>query len=85
MNAILTVEKDNLRAFLRDSLGVDTQYLDDSEPLFSSGILDSFSMVELLIFIEKSINKKLNPADISLENFDSVEKILHFAALAADV
>ncbi len=50
---------------------------DDTE-LFSSGIIDSFAMVELLMFLEKFTGSKLGPEDIDLDNLDSVSRILKF-------
>ena len=80
----MVLEKDALLTFLNEKLCVDTTDLTDSEPLFSSGILDSFSMVDMLVFIESSIGKRLSPADISLDNFDTVERIIAFAGQVAE-
>jgi acyl carrier protein len=66
--------------YLEDSASVDLADIDDNTELFSSGLVDSFAMVDLLVFLEKHTGAKLGPEDISLENFDSVERILAFAA-----
>ena len=55
---------------------------DDTE-LFSTGTIDSFAMVELLVFLEGQIGSKLGPEDISLDNFDTLGRILAFAAARA--
>jgi acyl carrier protein len=58
------------------------EYIDDEDtvieydtPLISGGIVDSFSMVSLLIFIERKFKIKIPPSKASPEAFDSVNKI----------
>jgi acyl carrier protein len=58
------------------------QVADDTE-LFSTGLVDSFAMVELLVFLEKHTGVKLGPEDINLENLDSIARIMQFAASRA--
>jgi acyl carrier protein len=67
-----------LMAYLSDRMGLDRQSVAMDTPLFSSNLLDSFSMVDLIMFIEKESGVKLDPADVSLDNLDSVERILQF-------
>ena len=47
--------------------------------LISSGLIDSFSLVELVLFIEKQCGIKVKPTEVNLDNLDSVERILVFA------
>jgi acyl carrier protein len=58
------------------------QYMEDEEeevtydtPLISSGYVDSFSMVSLLVFLEKKFQIKIPPGKATPEAFDSVNKI----------
>lgn len=44
-------------------------------PLISGGIVDSFSMVSLLRFLEKKYSIHIPDEDATPEAFDSVEKI----------
>lgn len=76
----MAVTKDTLTGYLKDKIGVDTSEIDDQTPLFSSGLIDSFSLVDLMTFIETEGGFKLNPADVNLENLDTVERILAFSA-----
>ena len=46
--------------------------------LFSSGLIDSFSMVEMVRFIEKECGFKIKTFEMTLENLDSTERILKF-------
>jgi acyl carrier protein len=65
---------------------VRNEYLDEEEidlnydtPLISSGYVDSFSMVSLLVFLEKKFKIKIPPSKATPEAFDSVNKIVELA------
>ena len=47
-------------------------------PLFSSGVFDSFDMMDLVFYIEKTCSFKVKAKEITLENFDTVQSILLF-------
>lgn len=47
----------------------------DHSPLFSSGIVDSFGVLELIAFLEDSFGITINPSEHELEEFDTVAKI----------
>ena len=59
------------------------EYIEDDDveitydtPLISSGYVDSFSMVSLLVFIENKFKIKISPSKATPEAFDSVNKIV---------
>jgi acyl carrier protein len=52
--------------------------LEDDTALFSSGLMDSLSVIELVSFIEKLIGCAIPPAEITLQNFDSISRIVRF-------
>lgn len=61
---------------------VKKEYIDDEDveltydtPLISSGYVDSFSMVSLLVFLENKFKIKIPPSKATPEAFDSVNKI----------
>lgn len=62
---------------------VKSEYIDDDDvtltydtPLISSGYVDSFSMVSLLIFLENKFRIKIPPSKATPDAFDSVNKIV---------
>jgi len=62
---------------------VKNEYLDDEDidldydtPLISSGYVDSFSMVSLLVFLERKFEIKIPPSKATPEAFDSVNSII---------
>lgn len=77
------MERDALYEFLRDELSVDTSEIEDSTLLFSSGLIDSFALVELITFIESHCGIHVNTMDVTLENLDSIELILRYVERAA--
>lgn len=59
------------------------EVLDDTE-LFSSGLLDSFHLVELIAVLEKASGRRIKPGEINLENLDTPEHISRFLASPAN-
>ncbi len=62
---------------------VKKEYIDDEDveiaydtPLISSGYVDSFSMVSLLVFLENKFKIKIPPSKATPEAFDSVNNIV---------
>ena len=49
------------------------------KPLFSSGIVDSFAPITLMTFLESQCGFRIGPMEVTLDNVDSVERILQFA------
>ncbi|MCK4771972.1 MAG: acyl carrier protein [Candidatus Latescibacteria bacterium] len=54
----------------------DDREVDESTPLISGGIVDSFSMVSLKRFVEKKYDIQIPDADASPEAFDTVDSIV---------
>jgi acyl carrier protein len=59
------------------------EYLEDVDeeitydtPLISSGYVDSFSMISLLVFLENNFNIKIPPSKATPEAFDTVNRIV---------
>lgn len=64
---------------------VKNEYIDDDDeaealtadtPLISGGIVDSFSMVSLKVFLEKKYEIKIPDEDASPDAFDTVNRIV---------
>jgi acyl carrier protein len=75
---LVALSFEDFSQFLTEELGVEGDNLQVSTPLFSSGLIDSFSLVTLMSFIENAGEVSIDPADVTLENFDSVERMLQF-------
>lgn len=75
---------EDFRQFLTEELGVEGDNLQADTPLFSSGLIDSFSLVTLMSFIENAGEVSIDPSDVTLDNFDSIERIIQFISRKKD-
>ena len=80
----MSLTRDALIEYLVAHAQVEPGAVEDTTELFSSGLVDSFAMVDLLQFLEKHTGTRMGPEDISLDNLDSVQRILAFAASKAN-
>ena len=60
-----------IRRFIRESLGY-TDEVDDGQDLLETGVLDSFNVVEMALFLQQEFGLDLNADDISKANFESL-------------
>ena len=74
----MVLDRENLRRYLHEKQGLEPEDFADDTLLFSSGLIDSFSMVDLIIFIEVTGGLRVHPTDVTLDNFDSIDRILAF-------
>lgn len=70
--------KKALRRALATRFGVKVP-LEEDTALFSRGLIDSLNVVELVTFVEEEIGRPIPPADITLDNFDSIARIARYA------
>jgi acyl carrier protein len=71
--------RERLVQYFQEQQGIHPSELGDEAALFSSGLLDSFSMVDLIVFIEDAAGIKARPVEVTLSNFDSIGRILPYA------
>lgn len=74
----MKVDKQALYAFLGNEFGLDTNEVADDTLLFSSGMIDSFSLVSLITWLEEQYGFRMNPMDVNLDNLDSIQLICGF-------
>ena len=48
----------------------------DSEPIVSSGLVDSLTVLQLIVQLESKLNLAIPPANLQPDDFDSVDMIL---------
>jgi acyl carrier protein len=70
---------DILREFLITELGLEDDITSETE-LFSTGLLDSVAMMNIIGFIEEKSGIDVRPADVTLENFDTMQRIVDYVA-----
>ena len=54
--------------------------LDPSEPLISSGLLDSFNLVDLALIIEDNFGVRIEDFELNADTFDSLEDLARLIA-----
>jgi len=75
-----------VRAFTLKELLKNPDYaLKNEEPLFSSGMIDSFAMAQVGVFIETEFNLYIPDPELTVESMDTVDQITDqiLAGLAA--
>jgi len=76
------MNSEDLTGFIAQIAYIDSEEIDGDMPLFSSGIIDSVSLLELVSYVEQNVGFKVSATQITLAHWDSVNKILDFVATA---
>lgn len=66
-----------LIAHLKSIIG--DEPLEGGSALFSNGMLDSMLMVNLIGFVEETAHIQIRGEDVTLENFDTPDRIVRYA------
>ncbi len=69
--------KKDLIEFITKQFSHKTSSVNESTKLFEEGIVDSLGVIKLCGHIEKHYGIDLDPFDITVNNFDSIEMILN--------
>ena len=77
----MSIDRSALVDFLTTNYALDPNWIEDDTALFSEGILDSFSVAEILLFLEDKGGFAIEPDEVIMENFDSISSMLTFAKL----
>lgn len=69
-----------IRAFIIDSFlfGTGGERLSASDSLIAQGVIDSTGVLELVSFVEQTYEFQVEDAELTPENFDSIEKLVQF-------
>jgi acyl carrier protein len=78
----MTASEDRIRAFVETKFRprASGQPFDDDTPLFSSGIVDSFGVLELIAFLEDAFGIDIDTNEHELREFDTIRKIAGLVA-----
>ena len=65
-----------LRAYLAQEILHDPGYpLTDDEPLISSGLIDSFSLVDIALWAETTVGVRIEDNELTADNFDTLAQL----------
>jgi acyl carrier protein len=71
------INEDQVRTVARQVVSEMIGYsLSDSEPLISSGLIDSLSIFKLIALLEQKLNVSIPPGNLQPEDFDNVDWIV---------
>jgi acyl carrier protein len=66
--------REKLRTFIAAELIRDPSYpLQDGEPIISSGLMDSFALAELGVFVEDAFDVYIPDPDLTVEKMDTLD------------
>lgn len=78
-----TKVKENVRTYiLNELLGRPGYPLEDDEPLITGGLVDSFSLAQLGVYIEDAFNVYIPDTELTVANLDTLNQIV--ARILAD-
>ena len=69
---------DELRRFIAELSLADPDELTDDLPLFTTGVLDSLNMVDVVEFVERRAGIRMAAGDLSLDNLGSLRAIVAY-------
>jgi len=67
----------DLTDLIKHNLAIDLP-LERDTPLLSSGIVDSFQVVQLLALLERHYQVLIDPKEIGVDNFDTIDQISRY-------
>lgn len=69
--------RDRLRDFVRTELLRDPDYpLVADQPLITGGLIDSFALAQIGVFVEDAFGVYLPDTDLTVANMDTIERML---------
>ena len=74
----LDVLSKSLTVLFAEKLNVEVPSVDSD--LLQTGILDSMSLVELFLILEREYGVKISMEDLEIENFQTISQIARFVA-----
>ena len=77
-NDDLTGFRKSITGFLADQCHVDVGKLGPDDPLFSSRLLSSIDLIDLVVFLEETLDTKIEPMDVKPEELDTIDMIAEF-------
>jgi len=65
-----------LSAFVKTSiLKQPSRVIESSEPLISSGLIDSFSLMDLALFVEDTFGVRIEDTELNAGTFDNLNQL----------
>jgi acyl carrier protein len=70
---------ENLSAYIAtEFLKQPGRVISPDEPLLTSGLIDSFHLVDLSLYVEKTFGVRIDDADLNASSFDNLNQLVTF-------
>jgi len=66
-----------LRQYIQNICQQPNKVLRDEEKLLSSGLIDSFSLIDLALFVEDIFKVRIEDTELSTDSFDTFDELLN--------
>ncbi len=78
--------KDQLAEFITAQILKDpNRALADDEALISSGLIDSFSLVDLALFVEETFSVRIDDSELTSDVFDTLSELASLVEKRSEV
>ena len=68
--------EEQIKSFIFETFMFSEGNLENNEPLFESGIIDSLGFIKLLAFIEKTFGVSIAMSEVTMEKFSTINDIV---------
>jgi len=72
----MTINNELTRYIAGEILKDSTRVVMNDEPLISSGLIDSFSLVDLALYVEDTFGVRIEDTELTSVMFDTVEQLV---------
>jgi len=62
-------------AIVEKILNLPQKLIEPNEPIISSGLIDSFSLVDLAMLVEDTFNVRIEDSELNSDTFDSLDQL----------
>lgn len=74
----MTGISEKIKIYISESVSIQKKQIKNDEPLFTGGVIDSLGHIKLICFIEKEFGISVKMEEITIENFDTIDRISGF-------
>jgi len=76
---------EKMRTYLQDGiLQIPNREIKPDEPLISSGLIDSFSLVDVALFVEDTFDVHIDDTELNAETFDTLNELAEIVIMRQD-
>ena len=69
--------REKIKYYLKQKIGTECN-LNDNEDIFEQGMVNSMFALQLIMYLEKEFNIKIDNEDLVLSNFNTIDNIHEF-------